>query len=1000
MSDKRIENTQSAAAMPASHSSTTLTEDMASHSHPQQASPANPSPLQNSHLFTLSKSASNASFNTSSTLSPTPTQPPANKPRITLLKNAHGDANPNAAADESSMFSSIGHHPTSTNPLFLRGPWFKDSTGRTVTLRGVNLSGASKMPVNSPSHRADCFLDEDGQQVSFIGRPFPLEEADEHLARLQHWGFNLLRFIVTWEAIEHAGPGKYDYDYFDYLVKVFHKCKRYGFKCFIDPHQDVWSRFSGGSGAPLWTLYLAGLDPSCFPQTNAALVHNQYDDPENFPRMVWATNYNRLAAATMFTLFFAGATFAPYCTIDQMNIQDYLQTHYIKSYMALARYITEQNGIEDDVVIGYDTLNEPSAGWIGVEDLTKIPQHQELKKDTTPTPLQAMILGQGFQQTVEFWVSTFFGPRRKGSKTVNPQGVTAWLTKEKRDEKDKKFGWSRASFYPRAGECIWAAHGVWDIASQQVLNPTYFNKNPETGEKYDFDARSFLPFCRRFAQAVRSVHKAAIIFLEPPVNEIPPSLPPPHDDDDVAQFDITSRVVYAPHWYDGLTLLNKKWNFFNIDYLGVKRGRYPNYAAAIKIGEKAIKECFRHQLACIKEEGQAAIGQHPTLIGEIGIPYDMNGAKAYKPNGNYKQQIKAMDANLYALDHKWGDLWNGEDLSLWSKDDICRDSRTKTMPLRKKPSVNSLAGIDGASSDQFSLHRVDSGCNTPRGGTAITIQDSPESTPGLTRRSSSTASLRAALEEPSQVSQSAQSPVHARVAKLSSSPPISSSSSTRSESTAGSDRPLLQSPGSSYVHSSTESYQDPHATQQGLNPNLGGRAVVAFCRPFAQKVAGEPIDLSFSLSTVVFKFSFRRTRTYEPTEIYLPRIHFPCADEYFNSLGQDSRLMGRGQGRVCSVTVSGGRWEWKEEEQILYWWTNDEDEDEDEDNDDEDEEDRGNTGRRARGFKDNDNKRQTGGKEDVYEIVVVGKKWTGNSLNASSRAGGLWNTLSQCCRIS
>jgi len=582
-----------------------------------------------------------------------------------------------------------------------------------------------------------------------------------------------------------------------------------------------------------------------------------------------------------------------------------------------------------------------------------------------------MLLGQGHQQTVEFWVSTFFGPKRKGSKTIDPEGTTAWLSKEKRDEKDKRFGWKRAPEFPKAGECIWAAHGVWDLSTQQVLNPGYFYSDPETDEKYDFDTRSFLPFCRRYAQAVRTIHKAAIIFLEPPVNEIPPSLPPPHDDDDVAQFDITSRVVYAPHWYDGLTLLNKRWNFFNIDYLGVKRGRYPNYAAAVKIGEKAIKECFRSQLASIKEEGQKAIGQHPTLIGEIGIPYDLNDGKSYRPNGNYKDQIKAMDANLYALEsnhlnftlwnycpdnsHKWGDQWNGEDLSLWSKDDLDRDPRKIT----KKSSETSLT-----SNDAYSLHKVGSGQDI-----SISVRDSPP----LLRRVSSTASNNTP-------------PAHTRVTTLSS---PSTSSSKSSTSSASSGRPLL---------GDRNDKEDDR--RQNHHPDLGSRALVAFCRPFAQKVAGIPLELSFSLNTVIFKFSFKRVRSTEdggsnplnaprpgsinePNEIYLPRIHFPCAEEYLSSLGGTSSNT-KVKDPVCSVTVSGGHWKWKEGEQILYWWT---------DNDDEND--------KSNPVLSEGGKKQKPLEDDVFEITVVGKKWAGNSLSPSSGTGsGLWNAVSQCCRLS
>ena len=78
-------------------------------------------------------------------------------------------------------------------------------TGRTLQLRGVSLSGSSKLPTGLPSHSNDTAAFFDHANVSYIGRPFPLEEMDEHLSRIRDWGFRVVRLVVTWEALEHAG---------------------------------------------------------------------------------------------------------------------------------------------------------------------------------------------------------------------------------------------------------------------------------------------------------------------------------------------------------------------------------------------------------------------------------------------------------------------------------------------------------------------------------------------------------------------------------------------------------------------------------------------------------------------------------------------------------------------------------------------------------------------------------------------------------------------------
>jgi hypothetical protein len=126
-------------------------------------------------------------------------------------------------------------------PLRLRidGTRFKDPKNREITLRGINVAGEAKYPriPDVPSNVADGFFDAD--HVSFVGRPFSLDDAHTHFSRLRKWGFNTIRYIFTWEAIEHEGPGKYDDEWIAFTIEVLRIAKQYEFYVFMDPHQDV-----------------------------------------------------------------------------------------------------------------------------------------------------------------------------------------------------------------------------------------------------------------------------------------------------------------------------------------------------------------------------------------------------------------------------------------------------------------------------------------------------------------------------------------------------------------------------------------------------------------------------------------------------------------------------------------------------------------------------------------------------------------------------------------
>lgn len=543
------------------------------------------------------------------------------------------------------------------------GPWFRDEHGRRLILRGVNLGGSSKVPVtpDGATYRTESFFDH--RSVSFVGRPFPLEQADEHFRRLKRWGFTFLRLLTTWEAIEHAGPGQYDADYLDYLTAIVRKAGEHGLSLFIDPHQDVWSRFSGGDGAPGWTLEAAGFDLRNLHATGAAFLHQVHGDP--LPRMIWPTNESKLASATMFTLFFGGNDFAPRLIVDGEPIQEFLQGHYLGAIEQVARRL---NGLSN--VVGYDTLNEPSAGYIGIGDLTAAPS--PLRLGLAPSPFESMQLGEGATLPLAEWALSLVGARRVGRQVANPGGLRAWR---------------------EGAGCIWLDHGVWEKDTRgaaRLLRPDYFSI--VRGRQVDFAEGYYKPFALRFAERIRRAHPQAAIFLETQPGHAPPRWTP----------DDPQNIVWAPHWYDGLTLVLKQLiPFLGLDFV----------QARLILGKGRVRRSFAEQLAAQCQAAREKLGGAPVLIGEIGIPFDLDHKRAFR-TGDFGQQARALDRSLEALEHNllsatlWdytadnsnarGDLWNDEDFSVFSRDQQAEpadpDSGGRALEALLRPYPVAVAG--------------------------------------------------------------------------------------------------------------------------------------------------------------------------------------------------------------------------------------------------------------------------------------------------------------------
>jgi hypothetical protein len=218
------------------------------------------------------------------------------------------------------------------------------------------------------------------------------------------------------------------------------------------------------------------------------------------------------------------------------------------------------------------------------------------------------------------------------------------------------------------------------------------------------------------------------------------------------------------------------------------------------------------------------VGDKPILIGECGIPMDINQKRAFL-TGDYAHHTNFLDAVLRAMennlvhftlwnynphnDNFYGDYWNGEDFSIFTK------SVAPSIAPSVVPSVVQSANQSIAPSKRSSVHTRP----TSKQG-KISIQTQPNT-------------FEPNLDE------------------------------------------LLGSPDSVFdlVEGCFDDEDDEH---------VGGRALDAVIRPYAAKTAGTPLSTLFLLEQTAFELVFitpkqgdhgmsRQSRT---TEIFVPSFHY------------------------------------------------------------------------------------------------------------------------------
>jgi len=222
----------------------------------------------------------------------------------------------------------------------------------------------------------------------------------------------------------------------------------------------------------------------------------------------------------------------------------------------------------------------------------------------------------------------------------------------------------------------------------------------------------FVPFIQKFkcaiyegnARGLRSVGEY-LIFVDRPTNFESACI-----SEGLSEGLDTTGLVWAPHWYDLVPLVTKSFR----SWVGVVRDSH-GYSLPVVFGKKNLISEYARQMT-LTTAGVRKFNSGkglPTVLGEIGIPFDLQEGIAFQ-SGNFDLQTSAMDVTMSALDksllsgilwnytpdntNKHGDGWNGEDLSIFSQDqqgDISDNdifSGIRALPAVVRPFVMRCSG--------------------------------------------------------------------------------------------------------------------------------------------------------------------------------------------------------------------------------------------------------------------------------------------------------------------
>lgn len=236
------------------------------------------------------------------------------------------------------------------DPVMEQQQYIRDEYGRICIYHGVNVSNFSK------SSGAPGPLPGRGVADTCWQQP-------DDFYKLSTWGFNLVRMLWHWEAIEPK-MDTFNKDYVKRQIKRIDWASNYNVQVVVDLHQDLYTQKLCGNGFPEWTVRDEGY-------------------PFEGCKEPWNLAYLDKAVISSYNNFWNNDT---------------LQDQYVAMIDSVFRWV-------DDIpnVIAVDVMNEP------IPDLSG--KFERVKLTNLYNRIHAMIREKGYKKQMWFepWMSTSTG---------------------------------------------------------------------------------------------------------------------------------------------------------------------------------------------------------------------------------------------------------------------------------------------------------------------------------------------------------------------------------------------------------------------------------------------------------------------------------------------------------------------------------------------------------------------------------------------------------------